>query len=466
MTPEGGGFFAAQDADSGGHEGTFYVWNPESVREAVGAGRRAARVRAVRRDAGRQLRRRRDGPLGASGRRRISPRSSAKARRGVARDPPRARGPTMYAARARRVPPGTDDKLLTDWTALAISAFALGARRLARAALRAGGARGRRPDPAALPAGRAAPSPRARGQRRRSRLLGRLRVLRRGAPRPLRGDVRPARLPAGRRPPGRARPPLRRSARRLRALLRRARRIDPEAARAVRRRDAVGQFRRGVEPAPPRRVHGRRAPIAARRGDLRGLLGLPAPRAPRAAPDALRARFRDVGASRDRARPESPAAPDFEGLRDAVFDDADLNRVVAHADAAESLADLCPLVAGRGAAGDGRAPVRERMFAAISPAVSPSRRPAALAAALGRSCLTRPAVPHRRRRTAAAGTAPRPGSRRHSGRAYAVLFAAGSSSLWRTSRPRRRDLQRAPRSAAHPRATARRAGRRFSRERA
>ncbi len=36
MTPEGGGFFAAQDADSGGEEGTFYVWNPRSLAEAVG----------------------------------------------------------------------------------------------------------------------------------------------------------------------------------------------------------------------------------------------------------------------------------------------------------------------------------------------------------------------------------------------------------------------------------------------
>ncbi len=36
MTPPGGGFFAAQDADSGGEEGTFYVWNPASLAEAVG----------------------------------------------------------------------------------------------------------------------------------------------------------------------------------------------------------------------------------------------------------------------------------------------------------------------------------------------------------------------------------------------------------------------------------------------
>ncbi|HYR45403.1 MAG TPA: thioredoxin domain-containing protein, partial [Thermoanaerobaculia bacterium] len=36
MTPQAGGFFAAQDADSEGGEGAFYVWNPRTLEDAVG----------------------------------------------------------------------------------------------------------------------------------------------------------------------------------------------------------------------------------------------------------------------------------------------------------------------------------------------------------------------------------------------------------------------------------------------
>ena len=46
--------------------------------------------------------------------------------------------------------------------------------------------------------------------------------------------------------------------------------------------------------------------------------------------------------------------PDFEALRAAVFASKGLNRVLAHADSTESLADVAPLVAGR-AAEDGPA---------------------------------------------------------------------------------------------------------------
>jgi len=126
MAPEGGGFFAAQDADSGGEEGTFYVWNPESLAAAVGP--EAAPVVAAR--------------FGVTARGnfengetvlsvvRTLPELSAelgKPEDEIARILDDARR-ALAAARARRVRPGTDDKLLTDWTALAVSAFALAGR--------------------------------------------------------------------------------------------------------------------------------------------------------------------------------------------------------------------------------------------------------------------------------------------------------------------------------------------------
>ena len=126
MTPPGGGFFAAQDADSGGEEGTFYVWNPKSLEAAVGAD--AAPVVAAR--------------FGVTPRgnfehgetvlsvvRSVSELAADFGRSedeiaAILRDARRR----MYEVRAKRVWPGTDDKLLTDWTALAISAFALAGR--------------------------------------------------------------------------------------------------------------------------------------------------------------------------------------------------------------------------------------------------------------------------------------------------------------------------------------------------
>jgi hypothetical protein len=126
MTPDEGGFFAAQDADSGGEEGTFYVWNPASLEAAVGA--EAAPVVAAR--------------FGVTGRGNFEDgetvlsvvRSLAelaaefgKAEEQIARLLAEARC-KMYEVRSRRIAPATDDKLLTDWTALAISALALAAR--------------------------------------------------------------------------------------------------------------------------------------------------------------------------------------------------------------------------------------------------------------------------------------------------------------------------------------------------
>ena len=130
MTTEGGGFYAAQDADSEGQEGTFYVWDPESLEAAVGpedAPLVAARfgvtpegnfehgktvLSVVRSHA--EL----AAEFGLSEVRVAEVLAGARER--------------MYAARSQRIWPGTDEKLLTDWTALAISAFSLGARLLAQ----------------------------------------------------------------------------------------------------------------------------------------------------------------------------------------------------------------------------------------------------------------------------------------------------------------------------------------------
>jgi len=126
MTPEEGGFFAAQDADSGGEEGTFYVWNPESLAAAVGA--EAAPVVAARfgvTERGNFE----DGETVLSVVRGLPDLAADFGKTGeeIARLLEGARR-KMYDVRSRRVAPATDDKLLTDWTALAISAFALAAR--------------------------------------------------------------------------------------------------------------------------------------------------------------------------------------------------------------------------------------------------------------------------------------------------------------------------------------------------
>ncbi|HKD16626.1 MAG TPA: thioredoxin domain-containing protein [Thermoanaerobaculia bacterium] len=127
MTPPEGGFFAAQDADSGGEEGTFYVWNPKSLAEAVGE--EAAPIVAARFGVTPA------GNFEETGETVLSlVRSPAELASEFGRSEAevveilRTARRRMFEARARRIPPGTDDKLLTDWSALAISAFSLAAR--------------------------------------------------------------------------------------------------------------------------------------------------------------------------------------------------------------------------------------------------------------------------------------------------------------------------------------------------
>jgi uncharacterized protein YyaL (SSP411 family) len=136
-----GGFHSSFDADSEGHEGRFYVWNPAQVEALLGPGDAAlfgARYgldRAANFEGSWHLIAAREiEELAASGE--FSGSAAQLAQRLEA-----ARS-KLFTARALRIPPGRDDKILGSWNALAIRGLADAARaldepRFAEAAARA-----------------------------------------------------------------------------------------------------------------------------------------------------------------------------------------------------------------------------------------------------------------------------------------------------------------------------------------
>ena len=120
MRHASGGFFSSQDADSEGVEGKFYVWDYEELTRVVGED--APSVVALfsaspqgNWEGKNVLWRPRDDDVVAV------ERSSSVAELLGAVERARSR---MFAERAKRVPPGTDDKILAAWNGLAISALA------------------------------------------------------------------------------------------------------------------------------------------------------------------------------------------------------------------------------------------------------------------------------------------------------------------------------------------------------
>ena len=105
--PEGG-FFSALDADSEGVEGKFYVWTVEEMRAALGEAPDADEAIAW---------------FGATDRGNFEGRNIPVRGPGVPERLDEWRRP-LYEARAKRVWPGLDDKRLTSWNALMISALA------------------------------------------------------------------------------------------------------------------------------------------------------------------------------------------------------------------------------------------------------------------------------------------------------------------------------------------------------
>jgi uncharacterized protein len=104
-----GGFCSALDADSEGVEGKFYVWRLDELRSALGDGELADAAVAY---------------FGATGRGNFEGGTNVLEGRGPVPERLGEIRCKLFGARAQRVRPGLDDKRLTSWNALMISALA------------------------------------------------------------------------------------------------------------------------------------------------------------------------------------------------------------------------------------------------------------------------------------------------------------------------------------------------------
>jgi uncharacterized protein YyaL (SSP411 family) len=139
MRAPGGAFHSTLDADSEGHEGRFYTWTPEQVRELLAPEQAAVVERRFGLDRDPNF----EGSWHLHAYRSVADVANElgidEARAATLLDEGRAK---LLAARNKRVWPGLDDKILTSWNGLAIAGLARASRALGRedyadAALRA-----------------------------------------------------------------------------------------------------------------------------------------------------------------------------------------------------------------------------------------------------------------------------------------------------------------------------------------
>ncbi len=126
MTSKDGAFHSAEDADSEGIEGKFYVWNPAQVKEVLGEQDAARFMKAFDvTPAGNWDPHEENIPKHQSVLRVMDPEGDhAELKR------------RLFEARSRRVRPHLDDKVLTSWNALMITAFCQAAQALGEARYR------------------------------------------------------------------------------------------------------------------------------------------------------------------------------------------------------------------------------------------------------------------------------------------------------------------------------------------
>lgn len=125
MTSPEGGFYSAEDADSEGEEGKFYVWTPAEIKGILGErdGEHYCRLFDITPEGnfeGRSIPNLISAPpFDAAGEVGLEP--------GESTDSIELQRKKLFDARARRVYPYKDDKILTSWNGLMIAALARGA---------------------------------------------------------------------------------------------------------------------------------------------------------------------------------------------------------------------------------------------------------------------------------------------------------------------------------------------------
>lgn len=113
MLGAGGGFYSAQDADTAEGEGVYYTWTPDEVLASLGMEdgtvfNRAYGVTKTGNFEGRTILHLESPSSGET----VGALAASKRK--------------LYAVRSKRVRPSTDDKILTSWNGLAISALSVG----------------------------------------------------------------------------------------------------------------------------------------------------------------------------------------------------------------------------------------------------------------------------------------------------------------------------------------------------
>lgn len=127
MTYPQGGFYSSLDADSESEEGKFYVWTQEEIKNILGSDydffEAAYGITAKGNWEGKTVLQRTLDDASLSARFKLDPETvTAKLSESHSK---------LYTARAMRIRPGTDDKILTAWNGLMLATFAEAARTLA-----------------------------------------------------------------------------------------------------------------------------------------------------------------------------------------------------------------------------------------------------------------------------------------------------------------------------------------------